>query len=251
MWKKFMAALDRCLNRKYLIDGFYMLTGVFIICFSTIMLTFIYIANQYHEIQNEIAAYIISATPDEYSEISKNIRYDLVSSEFASDIENLIQYIPNTAEICWTHKPDWTAQALLVSINTGYVYDLDLYAKGESPNDVSDAQNSSRMIFGYDEISETDVHVQKEPGRNSGKAAISMGNSTISLLKMKTNFCDDCIRDILYTVENENLKGFVIFDVENRYFYPVKDGSIQIGNYNLEISHSGSQYEIEIECITG
>lgn len=198
-----------------------------------------------------IASYIIAATDDEYSEISKNIRYDLVSSEFASDIENLIQYIPNTAEICWTHKPDWTAQALLVSINTGYVYDLDLYAKGESPNDVSDVQNSSRMIFGYDEISETDVQVQKEPGRNMGKAAISMGNSTISLLKMKTNFCDDCIRDILYTVENENLKGFVIFDVENRYFYPVTDGNIQIGNYNLEISHFGSQYEIEIEYITG
>ncbi len=49
-----------------------------------------------------IATYLGSATQDEYDEIAKTIRNDLVFSEYGQEIENCIQYIPNTAETCRT-----------------------------------------------------------------------------------------------------------------------------------------------------
>ena len=37
-----------------------------------------------------------------YDDIAQTIRHDLVLSEYGEDIENFIQYIPNTAETCHT-----------------------------------------------------------------------------------------------------------------------------------------------------
>ena len=86
------------------------------------------------EAMSMIATYMASATRDEYDEIAQSIRHDLVFSEYGEDIENFIQYIPNTAETCHTCMESYPAQALLICANTGEFYSLDLYEKGESPD---------------------------------------------------------------------------------------------------------------------
>lgn len=66
---------------------------------------------------NTIATYMASATKDEYEDIAQSIRHDLVFSEYGKDIENFIQYIPNTTETCYTYMDNYQAQALLVCAN--------------------------------------------------------------------------------------------------------------------------------------
>ena len=59
---------------------------------------------------------------------------------------------------------------------------------------------------------------------------------------MKTLFCDDCIREILETVEHQLIEEFFIYDTEERQFYPIDDGTtIQIGDYSLEIEYKNSE----------
>lgn len=85
------------------------------------------------EIIGMIAAYMASATSDEYDEIAQSIRNDLVFSEFGENIENAIKYIPNTAETCRTCMENYPGQIYLVSVNTGQLYELDLLKNGEYP----------------------------------------------------------------------------------------------------------------------
>ena len=61
-----------------------------------------------------IATYMASATKDEYDDIAQSIRHVLIFTEYGKDIENFIQYIPNTAETCHTCMKSYPAQALLV-----------------------------------------------------------------------------------------------------------------------------------------
>lgn len=64
---------------------------------------------------------------------------------------------------------------------------------------------------------------------------------------MKALFCDDCIREILETVEHQLIEEFFIYDTGKRKFYPIDDGtSIQIGDYRLEIEYKNSDYRIDI-----
>lgn len=198
-----------------------------------------------------ITAYLAAATEDEYGGISESIRHNLISNGFDANTEDLIQYIPNTAEICWTHWKGNKAQELLVSLNTGYLYELDVYGENELPDDKSDTPNSIRMTFGSDEISEMEIQVEKEADHGKSKATIARGNGTLSFLRMKSNFCDDCIRDILHTIENADVQELVIFDTRERKFYPIEDGSIKIGDYQLMITHEGNNYEIAVSYVSG
>ena len=63
---------------------------------------------------------------------------------------------------------------------------------------------------------------------------------------MKSLFCDDCIREMLETVENQLVEEFVIFDAEGQKFYAVDDGSVQIGDYELQVEYDEGDYEIEV-----
>lgn len=192
-----------------------------------------------------IATYMATATRDEYDDIAQTIRHDLVFSEYGKDIENFIQYIPNTAEICHTCMESYPAQALLVCANTGQFYSLDLYDIGESPDS---SRGGTIMNFGYDEVSQTSVHITKSPGQKTGYAGIDRGRGIVSVHRMKTLFCDDCIRDILNTVEHQLIEEFFIFDTEKRAFHPIDDGTtLQIGDYSLDIEYADSDYRIDIK----
>ena len=195
-----------------------------------------------------IATYMASATKDEYDDIAQSIRHDLVFTEYGKDIENFIQYIPNTAETCHTCMKSYPAQALLVCTNTGQFYSLDLYDIGESPDESS--RGGTLMNFGYDEISQTHIHISKSLGEQTGYAGIDRGRGIVSVHRMKTLFCDDCIQEILKTVEHQLIEELVIFDTEKRIFYPIDDKTtLQIGDYCLDIEYENSDYNINIHYI--
>ncbi len=197
---------------------------------------------------NMIATYFATATKDEYDEIAQTIRHDLVFSEYGEDIENLIQYIPNTSESCPTCRESYPAQAFLVCVNTGEQYSLDLYHKDENPEEES---GGMRLSFGYDEISKTSIHVTKQQGTKNGYAEIYRGERIISAQKMKSVFCDDCIRAILNTIDGQLLEEVVLFDAEQKTFYPIEDGeTLQIGSYGLAVSYDSGDFRIDIEYVS-
>jgi len=195
-----------------------------------------------------IATYFATATEDEYDEIARTIRHDLIFSEYGEDIENLMQYIPNTSGNCPTCRESYPAQAFLVCVNTGEQYPLDLYHKDENPDKGAGVM---RLTFGYDEISEASIHITTYQEIQNGHAQIYRGRRIISAHKMKSVFCDDCIRDILNTIDGQLLKEVILFDAEQKAFYPVEDGeTLQIGSYKLAVSYDSGNFRIDIEYVS-
>lgn len=197
------------------------------------------------ELLSMATSYMESATKDEYDEIAQTIRHDLVYREYERDIEKYVRDIPNTSDKCCACKGSYPAQAVLVSLNTGESYPLDLFERGI---ELEDYQGNTQLKFGYDEISQTSIRISKSPGENSGSAEIERGNGIVSIHRMKKLFCDDCIKAMLDTVENQPIGELVIYDTEKNIFYPVEDGSkAQIGEYTLEIGYKDSGYEIDVK----
>ena len=100
---------------------------------------------------------------------------------------------------------------------------------------------------GYDEISEASIHITKERGAGTGTADFNRGRGITSVHKMKEKFCDDCIRKILDTVENEAVGEAVIYDTVEKKFYPVTEGTMRIGDYEFQTGYEQGNYEIQIE----
>ena len=109
--------------------------GAFMVCMSVVALCSFSIAfsnirvsrqnsEDMEELMEMVATYMGSATKDEYEEIAKTIRHDLVFSEYGQEIENYIRYIPNTEDGCRTCGEEFPSQAYLVCTNTGELYDL-------------------------------------------------------------------------------------------------------------------------------
>lgn len=200
------------------------------------------------ELLSMVTSYMESATEDEYDEIAQSIRHDLVFQKYEKDIEKYIRYIPNTSDQCRACKGSYPAQAVLVSLNTGESYSLDLFERGIDPEDY---QGNTQLTFGYDEISQTGIRISKSPGEGKGSAEIERGNGIVSIHKMKKLFCDDCIKAMLDTVDNQPIGELVIRDTEGNVFYPVEyEGKAQIGDYALEIKYKDGGYEIAVKSIS-
>lgn len=71
---------------------------------------------------------------------------------------------------------------------------------------------------------------------------VQRGRGIVSAQRMKSLFCDDCIREMLETVENQLVEEFVIFDAEEQKFYAVDDGSVQTGDYELQVEYDEGDY---------
>ncbi len=199
------------------------------------------------ELLNMVISYVESATQDEYDEIAQTIRNDLVFRKYEKDIEKYIRYIPNTSEKCRACKGSYPAQAVLISLNTGESYSLDLFERGIDPEDY---QGNTLLTFGYDEISQTSIHISKSPGENKGLAEIERGNGIVSIHRMKKLFCDDCIKAMLDTVENQIIGEVVICDTKTNTFYPLEDESkAQIEDYALETEYKDGNYEIAVKSV--
>lgn len=199
------------------------------------------------ELLNMVISYMESATEDEYDEVAQTIRHDLVFSAYEKDMEKYIRYIPNTSDKCRACKESYPAQAVLVSLNTGESYSLDLFERGIGTEDY---QGNTQLTFGYDEISQTSIRISKSPGEGKVSAEIERGNGIVSIHRMKKLFCDDCIKAMLDAVENHPIGELVICDTEGNVFYPIEDESkAQIGGYVLEIKYKDSGYEIEVNSV--
>lgn len=187
---------------------------------------------------NLVMSYLESATNDEYDEIAQTVRHDLVFCNYGEDIDKYIQYIPNTSDVCRACKESYPAQAVLVSLNTGESYSLDLFERGI---DQEDYQGNTQLTFGFDEISQTSIHITKSLGENEGTAEIKQGNGIVSIHRMKKLFCDDCIEAMLRAIENQAIEELVILDTEKDIFYPIEDETkVQIGNYTLKTQYKKS-----------
>lgn len=199
------------------------------------------------EIINAIKSYVGSATADEYDEIVQTIRHDLVFSDYDEDIDQYIRYIPNASEECCACMRSYPAGAVIISLNTGESYSLDLSEREIN----SEVYNSTRLLtFGFDEISQTSIRISKDTGENEGLAELKRGNGIVSIHKMKNLFCDDCIRNLLDTIENQVIEEVVIFDTEKNIFYPIEEGTtIQIGENSLKIEYRNHGYEIAIKHV--
>lgn len=118
-------------DKRFLLYGAFMMS-MCILALSTLVTAFnnIKINRQYNadveEVMSMIATYMATATEDEYEEIAKSIRNDLVFSEYGKNIENAIKYIPNTADHCRTCTESYPAQAYLLCTNTGMLYEVDI-----------------------------------------------------------------------------------------------------------------------------
>lgn len=199
------------------------------------------------ELLNMVTSYVESATEDEYDEIAQTIRHDLVFHKYEKDIEKYIRYIPNTSEKCRACKGSYPAQAVLISLNTGESYSLDLFEQGIEPEEY---QGNTMLTYGYDEISKTSIHISKSPGESKGLAEIERGNGIVRIHRMKRLFCDDCIKAMLDTVENQLIGELVICDTEKNTFYPLEDESkAQIGDYALETEYKDGDYEIAVKPV--
>ncbi len=231
--------------------------GAFIMCMITVSFCcFVISASNYRvsrqndkdieEVMNTIGAYMAFATDDEYDEIAKTIRHDLILSEFGQDAENAIQYIPNTSKDCKTCMESYPAQVYLLCINTGEFYSLDLFENDEDTNSDFSGTNIS---FGYDEISEASIHITKSPGQKVGTATVQSERGIVSVQRMKSLFCDKCIHKIFNAAKNQLVEEVVIFDADKKLIYPVSDGDVKIGDYALQIEYvSYGNYHIEISC---
>ncbi len=133
-------------------------------------------------------------------------------------MEELLNMVISYVESATKDEYDKIVQAVLVSLNTGESYSLDLFERGTEPEDY---QGNIQMTFGYDEISQTSIRISKSPGENEGSVEIERGNGIVSIHRMKKLFCDDCIEDILKTVESRAVEEIVICDTEKDIFYPV------------------------------
>lgn len=196
---------------------------------------------------NTIAAYIASATDDEYDEISRQLRHDLVYSDFGQNIENFVRYIPNTSDLCPTCGTNDWAQAFLVCTNTGEFYEMDVYVDGFQPDTHYGAVHLSN---GYDEISQTGLSAVRTPDQKKTTIELRRKQGIVSIHRMKTVFCDSCIHNILTTTENAPIGEFVIFDSREKKFYPVDDEiTVQIGDYNIVTTEIGGTYKITVSYI--
>lgn len=259
VWRRVKEALQFYLTQECIIEVISLLIGVFVICCLTITVALFSMtilnnrgiakeAEYVKGIHAQIAAYMASATEDEYDEIIQTIRHDLVFSEFGKEEENFIQYIPNTSENCPGCLEGYLAQACLTCTNTGEFYSLDIFEKGAD----TDVENGCTIVnHGYDEISGVNIHVTKQLDEKKGYAQIYRERGIVSMHKMKGTFCDDCIRDILKAVEGQPVEEVVIFDTNKKIFYPVKDGmDLQIGDYELRTAYDHGEYKIDIEYVS-
>lgn len=127
-------------------------------------------------------------------------------------------------------------------------HDLVFSEYGEEMENLDECRGGTIMNFGYDEVSQTSLHVSKSPDQKEGYAELDRGRGITSVHRMKSLFCDDCIRDILNTVGHKLIEEFVLFDTEERDFYAIDDGTaVQIGDYSLEIACRNSDYRITIK----
>lgn len=101
---------------------------------------------------------------------------------------------------------------------------MDLF---ENDKESDSDSGGTKMSFGYDKINETSIRITKSPGKKEGTATVQSEHGIVSVQRMKSLFCDECIYKILDASKSKLVKEVVIFDAEKKLFYPVSDGTVK------------------------
>lgn len=89
--------------------------------------------------------------------------------------------------------------------------------------------------------------VFSSPGQKEGTATVQSERGIVSVQRMKSLFCDECIHKILNKTKDQLVEEVVIFDVDKKLFYPVSEGMVKVRRYALEIVYgSYGNYDIGI-----
>lgn len=158
--------------------------------------------------------------------------------------EDCIRCIPNICTFCNICGEDDMPQAVLVCVNLGKIYTLNLYG---NERDSEIPSGMVQVMFGYDEISQANIHILKYPKRKEVAVRLFWTHNIINICKMKLLYCDDCIEKILVAIKNKPIKGFVIFGTASERFYALETGSIKIGEHEIKIVCKGKNCEIKIK----
>lgn len=201
------------------------------------------------ELFNFLMTYLATATDDEYEDIAQEIRHDLVYSDYGQDIDNLIEYVPNTSDgCCLEREAGFIERNNVVFLNTGETYGLDIYDSTESV-ELQQQMGGTRMTSGYDEISGATLTITSTPSEGTATARLDNGRGIVSVHKMKSLFCDDCIRKILELTDGEYIQTAVIYDADAQEFYPIADGDMEIGDYSFHTYYENGAEKIDIEYL--
>lgn len=105
------------------------------------------------------------------------------------------------------------------------------------------------MSWGYDEISEASIQIVSEA--DEVEATIGRGRDILSVHRMKTLFCDECIKKILESNKNVLTPEFILYDPKAQSFYPLESGEeYRLGDYALNVDYADwSTYKIEVSYI--
>lgn len=210
--------------------------ATFLICLIFFTYIFCNTIRQNDEILNTFIGYLANATDDEYDEIAQEIRYDLI---YRVDKKQYIQYIPNTSTNCPTCKSiyEYEYPIYFLANNTGKLYSID------TVNKLTGEQFSHGT--GFDEISQTRFSVIYD---KKCTVRISQEKDVVSVTRMKTIFCDDCIDKILAAIEYKDITSFVIFLPQEQAFYPISENiEIPLENIATEIYYDKETREMITE----
>lgn len=202
-------------------------------------------AEDVEEIMGSIFAYLGEATEEEYDEIAEKIRHDLILGKYyAEDELEYLDYIPNTAEQCLAELDGLPYQACLLDLNTGQVYALDIFEDGMD-------QSGVQVSWGYDEISETGLRITSDAKSGTGTVVIDGKRSIVSVHRMKTLFCDDCIRRMLKVNENVLEPELILYSAAENEFYPIEGGeTYSCGDYEVQVAYNEQgKYELEVRYL--
>lgn len=231
-------------------DKRWLIYGALMIClFSTAVTALIMNASyaryndQYekelYDFLNTVATYVGTATDDEYDEIATELRDELVFTQFNldNDIEMYMKYIINTSNQCPLDLENYSSRYYLVMTNNGNIQPIDNFGVGE---DAESEYGYLEINHMWDEISETSISIMSFPDDKSTDISIRPNRGVVSAYRMKTIFCDDCIREIFTMNEDTCLGEVFIFDSESHILYPIKESTLELDSYTFTIAHNQS-----------
>ena len=169
MGKKHLSQHDK---RSLLYGGFMIGAVTFAFISISIMIGNVWTSHRNQKDMEEflktVVTYMATATDDEYEEIAQTIRHDLVYSQYGQDIENLIRYIPNTADGCCLER-GFPERINLVFLNTGEAYGLEIFDETEPiENQLQGGIDVHADIGGGDEIEVPPTQAQHQQAGGQG-----------------------------------------------------------------------------------
>lgn len=122
----------------------------------------------------------------------------------------------------------------------------DLNPADETPPDADGAGVFTR--FARDKISGAGLAVMKLPGQKRAEATLKRGSGAVKAGRLREVFCEACAKKLERALAGDPLKQFALFEAFGGQFFPVEEGALQIGEYDLEIKSAKEGYKIEIVC---